>query len=98
MCKYRIIMISNEHCIHCQNALRVIKLFVEKNSRTLEYTVIDAVTYRQNNQFGKFDEFPVFIFVGRTGNFRKFDFINNEKTERTYDKLKSVVSEMSRLH
>jgi glutaredoxin len=97
MSKYRIVILSNKDCVHCQNALRVIRLFCEKNSKSIEYKVIDKLVYSQTNIYGHYEDFPVFLFIGKSGVPRKFDFVNDQKTERTYEKLKNVVSELSKM-
>jgi hypothetical protein len=38
------------------------------------------------------------LFFSKSGNFRKFDFISDDKKERTYDKLKSIVLDLSKLY
>ncbi len=98
MSKIKLIMISNESCVHCKKALEILNLFVEKNSKLVELKVIDFQVYRKTNVFGIFDSFPVFIFIGKSGNFKKFDFINDEKTDRTYEKLKINISDLCKLY
>jgi hypothetical protein len=96
--KFKIVMISNENCIHCINAQSVLNKFVEVNSKLIELKVIEAETYKKTNVFGQYSAFPVFIFISKSGNYKKFDFINDGKTERTYEKLKSVVVDLSKLY
>lgn len=92
-----IVMISNGDCVYCQNAKNILKLFCERNKSFIELKVIEANDYKKSNLYGKFeDAFPIFIYIGKTGKYKKFDFINDYKTERTYDKLKTVVSELSK--
>jgi hypothetical protein len=92
-----IVMISNKDCLYCQNAKKILNLFCERNKNFIELKVIEADDYKKNNLYGKFDDtFPIFIYIGKTGKYKKFDFINDYKTERTYDKLKAVVSELSK--
>lgn len=96
--KFRIIMISNENCIHCINAQSVLNKFVEVNTKLVELKIIDSETYKKTNVFGNYSSFPVFIFITKSGNYKKFDFINNDKTERTYEKLKNTIIDLSKLY
>lgn len=97
MYKLKIVMISNENCIHCINARKVLERFVANNKSLVELKVVYQAEYRRSNVYGDYDEFPVFIFIGKSGNYKRFDFINDEKTERSYDKLKTVINEIHRL-
>lgn len=92
-----ILMISNGDCVYCQSAKNVLKLFCERNKSFVELKITEATDYKKNNLYGKFDEaYPIFIYIGKTGKYKKFDFINDYKTERTYDKLKNVLTELSK--
>lgn len=97
MNKLIIIMISNENCIHCINAKKVLELFIKNNKNLVELQLIYQNEYKKLNTFGVYDEFPVFILIGKSGNHRTFDFINDDKTERTYEKLKSKINEIYKL-
>ncbi len=96
--KFKIIMISNENCIHCMKAQSILSKFVDVNRKLVDLKIIEAEEYKKTNTFGLYTSFPVFIFITKHGNYKKFDFINDDKTERTYDKLKNVLIDLSKLY
>ena len=92
-----ILMISNGDCVYCQSAKSTLKLFCERNKNLIDLKIVEAQEYNKTNLYGKFEEqYPIFIYIGKTGKYKKFDFINDYKTERTYDKLKLVICDLTK--